>query len=568
MARRGLIFIVGMALALMALAACGPTPTPATVEKVVTQIVQQKVEVTTVVEKKVEVPKEVVVVVTPTAGGVRQGGTLVVPFTADVNFNAILASGPNDSYIQATLFNGLVRYDKETWEPSPDLAESWEVSDDDLTWTFHLRKDVKWHDGQPFTAEDVKFTYDKGVFDKDVNSRIRSPYPDLKEVRVVDDNTVQFILKQPFASFITQLGSYQFIVPKHILEGKDMNTYDEFNKRNPIGTGPYKIKEVVPGDHYTVVANDDYVLGRPNIDTIVFKIVPDPNVRVAQLRTGEVDLNIVVPPNLPALANDPNLRFDYLDKLQFYAIYLNNANSPFDDKNVRLAMNYGIDREAINQAISGGTWVVATGPIHPGIAWAYNSDLSPFPYDPDKAKALLEESGWKDTNGDGILDKDGKPLTFSILADNDPVRNQIATIAQQYYKQLGMDAKLEVMEWGTLVREHYFTNDYQAMSIYQVYPPDPDQSAMFLSTSSGNRWNYKDAEVDQLLTEGRQTSNREKRQELYKRFQEIVGFDDPAMVLIFYPKEIRAYNQALKGMPLQLDYLTSWRYVNEWWLDR
>lgn len=545
---RRLFVVVGTLL--IVLSACAPSATPAPVT----------VKETVVVEKAVQVP------VTPTPG-IRKGGTLLVPLTADVNFNGIVATGPNDSYVQSVMFNGLTRFDKNTWEPSPDLAESWEISSDGLVWTFHLRKDVLWQDGQPFTADDVKFTYDKGVFDPTVNSKIRGQYPDLKQVNVVDNYTVQFVLSQPFASLAVQLGNHHFILPKHLLDGKDLNTYDDFNKRNPVGTGPYKIKEGVPGDHYTLVANDKYFRGRPNIDTVIFKVIPDANVRIAQLRTGELDLNVVVPANLPALADDHNIRFDYLDKLQFNALYLNNARPPFDDKRVRQAMNYGLDRQAIDNAVSGGAWQLAASPIHPGIAWAYDSNLKPFPYDPDKAKALLAEAGWKD-NGDGVLQKDGKPFSFNITVDNDPVRNQTAVIAQQYYKKLGMDAKLELMDWNSLVSQRYMKADYDAMVVFESYPPDPDLSAAFLSTSSGNRWNYKNPEVDQLLAAGRKTSDKAERQKIYTRFQEILGFEDPAMVLLFYPTEIRAYNAALKGLPSKLDVLTSWRYIDEWWLDR
>ncbi|CAG0990859.1 partial Periplasmic dipeptide transport protein, partial [Anaerolineae bacterium] len=221
-----LLFLAGV-LALL-LAACAPaaTPAPVTIRETVAPVT---IKETVVVEKTVQVQ----VPVTPTPGGVRKGGTLIVPFTADVNFNSILASGPNDSYIQAVVFNGLVRYDKQTWEPVPDLAERWETSSDGLTWTFYLRKGVKWHDGKSFTANDVKFTYDRGIFDPNVKTRIKSPYEDVKEIKVVDDNTVQFVLKQPYAGLAIQMGSYQFIVPKHILDGKDLNTFDDFNKKNP-----------------------------------------------------------------------------------------------------------------------------------------------------------------------------------------------------------------------------------------------------------------------------------------------------------------------------------------------
>ena len=196
------------------------------------------------------------------------------------------------------------------------------------------------------------------------------------------------------------------------------------------------------------------------------------------------------------------------------------------------------------------------------------NDPKPQRYELSARASELDPRARPHPEVDFVLEKDGKPLSFNITVDNDPVRNQAAVIAQQYYKKIGMDAKLEVMEWGTLVSKRYFANDYDALSIYQVYAPDPDQPAMFLSTSSGNRWNYKNLEVDQLLAAGRKESDKAKRQQTYYRFQEILASDDPPMVLLYYPKEIRAYNRALKGLPAKLDYLTSWRYVEEWWLDR
>jgi peptide/nickel transport system substrate-binding protein len=546
-------------------AACGPTPAPEVVEKVVkeTVVVEKEVEVTKVVEKEVQITP------TPMPTGPRQGGTLMVAFNADVSFNPVVARGPNVSYIQETMFNGLVRPDRETNEPIPDLAESWETSEDGLTWTFHLRKDVKWHDGQPFTAADVKFTYDEGVFNEEVNSRIRPTLVKvLKAVEVVDDYTVRFVLLEPYAPLPTVLADCQLIVPKHILEGKDLNTYDEFNKTNPIGTGPFKLEEAVTGDHYTVVANEDYFGGRPYLDSIVFKVVPDPNVRMAQLKTGEIELNIISPANLAAMAAEHNILIDYMDKLQFYGIYLNSARSPFDDARVRRAMIYALDREAINDAISGGTWTIATGPIHPSTRWAYPPDVPVIPYDPDKAKELLAEAGWTDSDGDGILDKDGQPFKFTMTVDVEPMRNQTAVIAQQYYQELGMDVELEVLEWGTLVKERYFANNYDALVIYQVYMPDPAGPVeIFLTGSTNNRWNYSNTEVDELVPEGRRAADKEKRQKIYYRLQEILAIEDPPLVFLFYPKEIRAYAKDLKNLPLGLDYFYSWRYAHEWWLD-
>jgi peptide/nickel transport system substrate-binding protein len=536
------------------LAACGPAPTP--------QATQEVAEATPTVEQEVQI--------TPTPSGPRRGGTLYVAITADLNFNTILARGPNVSYAQGTIFNGLLRPDKDTFEPVADLAESWETSEDGLTWTFHLRKNVKWHDGEPFTADDVKFFYDQGVFNEDLNSRIRENLVQaVQAVEVVDDYTVRFVLLAPYAALPVVLADTQLIMPKHVLEGKDLTTYDEFNIMNPVGTGPFKIEEAVPGDHYTLVANDDYFGGRPYIDSIVFKVIPDPNVRVAQLKTGEVDLTPLSTANLAAVAAEHNIVVDYLNKVQFYGIYLNNARSPVDDPKVRQAMIYGLDRGAINDALSGGTWTIATANIPSMLAFWYDSDIQPIPYDPEKAKELLAEAGWTDSDGDGILDKGGNPFKFVITADNEPMRNQIAVIAQQYYQQLGMDAELEVMEWASLVSDRYFSNNYDALSIYQTAGPDPSiLSETFVTDTPGNRWNYSNAEFDQLVAEGRTELDRDRRQEIFYRTQEILAVEDPPMVFLFYPKEIRACSQDLQGQPTGLDYGYSWRWVSDWWLDR
>ena len=552
--QRWIATCVAVVTILSLLAACGPAPTP--------QATQEAPEATPTLEQEVQI--------TPTPTGPRQGGTLIVAITADINFNPIVARGPNTSYVQSTIFSGLLRPDKETMEPVPDLAETWETSEDGLTWTFHLRDDVKWHDGEAFTAADVKFFYDEGVFNEEVNSRIRPQLVNvLQAVEVVDDYTVRFVLTEPYAALPTVLADIHLMVPKHILEGKDLNTYDDFNMANPVGTGPFKLQEAVPGDHYTVVANEDYYGGRPYLDSIVFKVVPDPNVRIAQLKTGEVDLNIISPANLAALAAEHDILIDYLDKIQFYGIYLNSARSPFDDTGVRQAMTYALDREAINDAVSGGVWPIATGHIHPRLAWAYDSDIQPIPYDPDKAKELLAEAGWTDSDGDGILDKGGSPFKFVMTVDVEPLRNQVAIIAQQYYQDLGMEVELEVMEWATLVSDRYFSNNYDALVIYQTNAPDPAiMSEIFVTNGTNNRWNYSNPELDELIAEGRKELDRDRRAEIYYRTQEITAIEDPPLVFLFYPQEMRAYSQDLKGLPPGLDYQYSWRFVSEWWLDR
>jgi ABC-type transport system substrate-binding protein len=215
------------------------------------------------------------------------GGTWAMPISGEPVFNPVVAAGSESNHVNSTIFNQLLRLDKDTLKPAPDLAEKWEVSPDGKTWTFNLRKDVKWHDGKPFSADDVKFTFDS-ILNPATNTRLRGDLAAISEVQVVDPATVKFQLKSSFAPLPIFMAYTAGIVPKHALEGQDINTAAEFNKKSPIGTGPFKLKEYVTGSHTQLVANPDYFRGKPKLDSITFKVVPDPNAILAQLSTGEL----------------------------------------------------------------------------------------------------------------------------------------------------------------------------------------------------------------------------------------------------------------------------------------
>ncbi|HEX4936859.1 MAG TPA: ABC transporter substrate-binding protein, partial [Gemmatimonadaceae bacterium] len=227
------------------------------------------------------------------------GGTLRIPIINDPILDPVVAPDIGSVMVNKVLFPGLVRPD-ESLRPTPDLALAWSTSDDGLRTTFTLRPGVTWHDGTPFTADDVKFTFDQ-ILDLSSGSRLRSDFAALAGVDVVDSLTVTFRFKAPFAPFLTLLGYNAGILPKHLLQGKPLSASTDFNRRHPVGTGPFKVQEISPGASITLVRNPAYYGPAPKLDRIVFKVVPDLNAQVAQLRAGELDIITLEPANLASV---------------------------------------------------------------------------------------------------------------------------------------------------------------------------------------------------------------------------------------------------------------------------
>jgi peptide/nickel transport system substrate-binding protein len=324
------------------------------------------------------------------------------------------------------------------------------------------------------------------------------------------------------------------------------------------------MKEFVTGQHVTLQANPDYFLGRPYLDTFVFKVVPDVNVQVAQIKTGELDFALIEPQNIAAVKGMPDLKLDVVDYVNHYYIAFQIKNPLFADPRVRLAMIHAVDRQTIVEKVLLGYGTVATGTIPPALGWAYNSTLKPLPYDPQKALALLAEVGWKPGPG-GVLMKDGKPFKFTLSVDKgNPAREQTATIAQQFYKRLGMDVTLETMEWAAFASKRWLARDYEAMHMWWITSPDPDQLDYYGTGGANNHPNYSNPEIDKVLLEAQQITDRDRRRQLYHRYQEL-EMSDPPVATLYYPKEIRVTNAKLVIPPVGYrDALTNseaWHYT-------
>jgi peptide/nickel transport system substrate-binding protein len=474
--------------------------------------------------------------------GPAGGNVLRLSINGDVTINPLTFPQqlPTTQVIKV-LFNTLTKYNPGDLKVVPDLATLWTPAESGRIWIFKLRRGVTWHDGRPFTAADVKFTFD-AIVDPRTRALYRTTFTGLQSVQVVDDYTVRFEFDRPYPSLPIVVGFNVPIVPRHLLEGKNLAEMPDFI-RNPVGTGPFKWKEYIEGSHLTLEANPGYYAGRPSLDAVVIKIIPDINTVVAQLRTGELDVGIIEPVHLDSLRGQAHLRFQTTELPSAFYIALNATRWPFGDKRVRQALMYGLNRQQIVERVLRGTANLATGPYARAFGKYYNPALKPYPYDVNRAKALLAEAGFRPGAG-GLLEKDGRPLSFELMVDKgNPTREQIALVAQQQWRQLGAE------EWSVYIRRgNQRPGDYEARTSWRITSPDPDKTPEYTTGGTVNHYMYSNPEVDRLMAEARATFDPTRRPQLYHRIQEII-YDDVPVLWIFYNSEILAINKRVQGFP-------------------
>jgi peptide/nickel transport system substrate-binding protein len=452
---------------------------------------------------------------------------LVISSIGDASFlNPILSQDSASSEINSFVFNGLIKYDRDLQGFVGVLAESWKVENgSEPVITFYLRKGVLWHDGKEFTAEDVKFTYDK-IMDEKTNTVRRSDYELVKTAEVLDPYTFRVTYKQPFSPGLATWG--MGIIPKHLLEKEDINT-TKFNRR-PVGTGPFRFIEWVSDEKIIVEANPKYFEGRPNLDRIIYRIIPEPALNEMEILTQGVDYSSLVPFEFKRIGQVPFLKTYSQPSLGYTYIGYNLKNPLFQDKRVRQALTYAINREEIVQYVLYGLGEVATGPF-PNHLWYANPNVKPFPYDPQKARQLLAEAGWKDTDGDGILDKDGKPFQFRLITNSgNEIRKDVGVLVQRQLREVGIDVKFELYEWSVFLKNFINAKAFDACILGWGLSPDPDDYQIWHSSQIEKGFNfvsYKNPEVDLLWEEGRREYDVEKRKQIYWRIHELMAEDQP-----------------------------------------
>jgi peptide/nickel transport system substrate-binding protein len=502
----------------------------------------------------------------PSAGSekVVKGGHITDSIPSDiVGFNPVLvAEGPVQSTPQSLLFTGLL-VETPTGDLLPRLAQSMpQVSPDGKTYTFTLRKGVKWTDGNPLTADDVVYTY-RLMYHPDY-AEVRSPYRGdmsalISDVSAPDPNTVVIKLKAANSSFLLVHGRH-YVVPKHILGAltpAGFNTSD-FNRNPQATSGPFKLQEFKRGDHITFVRNDDYFLGAPNIDRLVFRqLLANP--AADALKSGDLDVMTLRASRIDEMKALDSVTVQVYDTAIGTAIYFNlDPNKPsykvLGSKAVRQALAYGADRAGAIKAVLFNYGVVPAS-IYTPTSWAYNpAAKSQYPYDKAKAIALLESDGWK-VGASGVREKGGVPLKFELITPAEgPEYNRIAEIFQQNWKDIGITLTIRPVPFAQLTSRVLVDRSFDAVAnnpISTLIGADPDVSAIFHSRNaaqgSRNFTFYKNQKLDQLLDAGVATTDQAKRKEIYFQIQDILNEDVP-MFTAMYWRYGWAFNKRVKGL--------------------
>ncbi len=461
----------------------------------------------------------------------------------------VLASDSASSDINGLIYNGLIRYSKDL-EVEGELAESWEISEDNLTITFKLREDVRWHDGTPFTAEDVLFNYQLYTDPKTPTAYAES-FKQVTKAEVVDPYTFRVHYDKPYAPALVSWAMP--VHPKHLLEGQDITRSPL--ARKPVGTGPYKFGEWLAGEKIVLEANPDYFEGQPYIKRVLYRIIPDTSTQFLELQTGSLDFMGLSPLQFDRQTETPAFRrlYNKYRYLNFGYTYLgyNLKNPILKDRRVRQALSYAIDKQEIIDGVLLGYGVAATGPYKPD-TWVYNKNVPHYDYNPQKARELLAEAGWVDTDGDGILDKDGKKLAFTIVTNQgNDLRSKTGEIIQRRFKEVGVKVDLRIIEWATFLKEFINPGNFDATILGWTGGPEPDQYNIWHSSKTGPRQlnfiGFKNDQVDQMLEKGRRVFDQAERKAYYDRFQEILAEEQP-YTFLYIPEALPAVSKRFRGV--------------------
>jgi len=479
----------------------------------------------------------------------------------------MLASDSASGRISGLIFNGLVKYDKDI-NIIGDLAKRWDISEDGLTITFHLRKGVRWHDGVEFTAEDVLFTYQK-LIDEKVATPYSGDFLLVEKAELLDKYTFRVIYKESFAPALISWG--MGIIPKHLLEYEDLNT-TSFN-RAPVGTGPYTFEEWNPGERIVLRAFKDYFEGCPYIERLIYRIIPDEATMFLSLKAGDIDFMGLSPIQYSLQTETPYFKNNFqryrYPSFAFTYLGFNLLDDRFKDKRIREAFAYAIDKENIIKGILLGLGEVATGP-YPPTSWAYNPEVKRYSYNPDKAKKLLKICGWYDSNGDGYLDKNGQVFKFTLITNQGNIqRKKCAEMIQHDLSKIGIKVEIRILEWQTFLHEFVDKKRFEALILGWSLSRDPDLYDIFHSSKiregEFNFVSYKNPEVDRLLIRGRRTFDQEERQKIYQSIHLKISEDLPYLFL-YVPDSLPIIHRRFRGIkaaPLGIGYnFTKW-YVPE-----
>jgi peptide/nickel transport system substrate-binding protein len=501
----------------------------------------------------------------PASGGVYVEGVVGHP----TYLNPILSPfNDADDDVASLVFSGLTRLTRDG-SVVPDLASAWTTSPDGLSYTFTLR-DAVWQDGQPLTAADVVFTI----------SLVQSPTfpgsPDVArlwqkvKVATVDPRTVRFTLPEPYAPFVeyTTLG----LLPEHALRGMTGRALlDTPFNAHPIGTGPFQVRDASL-NQVTLVPNPRYYGKPPFLAGITFQYFDTFDVALDALHRGDVQgLGTIPASRVLDLANDPKLNLlQTPEYARLSLVVLNTQNVLFADDLVRRALDLAIDRAEVLRVAADGEGVPAEGPISPA-SWAFSPQAGSYVRDQAQAAKLLEDAGWRLPVPGAVRIKDGKPFHFVLLAVNDTDRQRAAEEISRQLRLVGIDAEVQVSSWNGIVQTNLVSRQFDAV-LTEAYTPtaDPDPYPFWHSSQISGGLNvagWSNRIDDQLLEDGRRSSDRKTRQDDYAKFQSLFAQEQPS-ILLFHPMYAYAVPTSLKGVGLGIILQPSDRFltVADWYL--
>jgi peptide/nickel transport system substrate-binding protein len=545
MFKRGTLLIGALVLIPLIFAACAPAATPAPASTAPPPAAQTEAA---------------------PAAGPREGGTIIVGLQAEpTTLDSQQISDYNSHRAAYGIYDALLHFKDESTEVEPGLAESWDISDDGLVYTLHLRQGIKFHDGTDFNAEAVKFNLERQI---DPNHPYHDtgefPYAEftwgmVDKVEVVDDYTVNITLKEVFAPFLNHLAMH----PAAMVSPAAVEKYGRDFSSHPVGTGPFKFVSWSPGVEVVLEKNPDYWRGAPHIDKLIFRPIIEDQSRLTELEAGGVNFIVNVPPDdLARLKEDS--RFSVVEQpgMHTWWVAFNQSKAPFNDTRVRQAMNYAVNKKAIVDNLLKGTGTLAINPLPP-VVWSYTDDIQRYDYNPEKAKELLAEAGYPD----------GFSCSFWVPESGSGMQQPVAmgTAIQADLKAVGIDCQIQTLEWGTYLDKVIVPPDKAEFDLFEMSwigdNGDPDNHLYILL--SGEQWPpagynmgfYKNDKLDPILREARTTLDRAKRTELYQQAQKLIA-EDPPWIIIDHETQIVVMDQKIKNF--KLHPTGPFRFENVW----
>lgn len=481
------------------------------------------------------------------------------------NLIPYLSSDSASHEVAGLIYTAPLRYDKNL-QPKPWAAESWSMEEDGKLLRFTLRKGILWEDGQELTAEDVAFTC-RLAADPATGSPYAEDFLHIKELRVLDRYTFEVRYEQYFARAVSTWMNP--ILPRHILEGQDIRATPF--ARKPVGAGPYRLASWEPGSRIILKASPTYFAGRPHIDEVIYRIIPDNATMFMETRAGRLDVMELTPLQFLRQTSGPEWteRFSKYRYLASVYVYLGfNLEHPFfRDVRVRRAISMSINRDDIIRGVLLGQGEPAFGPFKPG-TWVYHPTLRPVRQDVAAARRLLAEAGFADSDGDGVLDREGRPLAFTILTNQgNEQRILAATVMQAQLRAVGIDVRIRTVEWAAFIREFVNKGRFDAVLLGWTIPQDPDLYSVWHSSQTFegglNFTHYRNSELDGLLERAQSTPDRAKRVALYRRIQEILDADQPYCFL-FVPYALPVVQRRFRGVEPALAGIMY--NFEDWWI--